>query len=99
MNAIQEVVIVNGPSAPTTSKSLNVPLCLVVKGVTADDTMDDTADIPTVHDEMTPPVRCRAFTSGWNTAVVRETRSVISGVTPQKFIVINGLSLKVLGNN
>ena len=72
MNAIQEVVIVNGPSVPVTSKSLNAPSCLVVKGLTADGTMDDTADIPAAHDGMTPPVKCRAFTSGWNTAVRAE---------------------------
>jgi len=46
---------VNGPSAPATSKSLNAPSCLVVKGVTADGAMDDTADIPAAHDGMTPP--------------------------------------------
>jgi hypothetical protein len=46
---------VNGPSAPATSKSLNAPLCLVVKGVTADGAMDDTADIPAAHDGITPP--------------------------------------------
>jgi len=57
VNTIQDVVIVNGPSVPATS-------CLVVKGVTANGAMDDTADIPAAHDAMTPPVRCRAFTSG-----------------------------------
>ena len=45
----------NGPSAPVTSKSLDAPSCLVVKGVTADGAMDDTADIPVAHDGMTPP--------------------------------------------
>ena len=34
--------------------------------------MDDTSDIPAARDDMTPPVRRRAFTSGWNTAVARE---------------------------
>ena len=34
--------------------------------------MDDTSDIPAARDDMTPPVRGRAFTSGWNTAVARE---------------------------
>ena len=97
MNAIQEVVIVNGPSVPVTSKSLNAPSCLAVKGVTADGAMDDTTDIPTARDGMTPPVRCRAFTSGWNTAVVREPR--FDGATPQKFIAMNGLSIKMLGSN
>ena len=65
-----------GPSAPATSKSLDAPSCLVVKGVIADGAMDDTADIPAAHDGMTPPVRCRA---GWNTAVVREPRSDLVG--------------------
>ena len=45
----------NGPSVPATSKILNAPSCLVVKGVTADGAMDDTADIPAAHDGMTPP--------------------------------------------
>jgi len=46
---------VNGLSAPATSESLDAPSCLVVKGVTADGAMDDTADIPAAHDGMTPP--------------------------------------------
>jgi len=46
---------VNGPSAPATSKNLDAPSCLVVKGVTADGAIDDTADIPAAHDGTTPP--------------------------------------------
>ena len=99
MDAIQEVVIVNGPSVPVTSKSLNAPSCLAVKGVTDDGAMDDTADNPAARDGMTPPVRRRAFTSGWNTAVVREPRFDFSGAAPQKFIAMNGLSIQVLASN
>jgi len=43
-----------------------------LQGATGDGAMDDTADIPAARDDMTPPVRRRAFTSGWNTAVARE---------------------------
>ena len=41
--------------------------------------MDDNADIPDARDGMAPPVRRRAFTSGWHTAVVREPSSDFSG--------------------
>ena len=41
--------------------------------------MDDNADIPDARDGMAPPVRRRAFTSGWDTAVVKEPSSDFSG--------------------
>ena len=39
---------------------------------TEDGAMDDSADIPVAHDGTARPVRRRASTSGWDSAVVRE---------------------------
>jgi len=66
---------------------------------TGDGAMDDTADIAAARDDMTPPVRRRAFTSGWNTAVAREPTFDFSGIAPQEFIAMNGLSIQVLASN
>ena len=63
VNANREVVTVNGPSVPVTSRSSSAPSCSVAEGVTEDGAMDDSADIPASCDGMTPPVRRRAFTS------------------------------------
>ena len=60
-------------------KILNAPLC-VAANATGDVAMDDTTDIPVARDDMTPPVRRRAFASGWNTAVAREPTFDIVGL-------------------
>jgi len=79
VNELQEVVIVNWLSIAVTAKSLSAPSCSVAEGVTEDGAMDDNTDIPAAHDGMAPPVRRCAFTSGWDTAVVREPSSDFSG--------------------
>ena len=77
MNAIQEVVTLNGPSVPVTSRSLSAPSCSVAEGATEDGAMDDSADIPAARDGMTPPVRRRAFTSECGIQRWRESRALI----------------------
>ena len=62
----------NGLSVPVNATSFSAPSCSVAEGVTEDGAMDDSADIPAARDGMAPPVRRRAQTSGWDTAVVRE---------------------------
>ena len=51
-----------------------------LQSATDDGVMDDTADIPVARDDMTPPVRRRAFTSGWNTAVARQPTFELVGL-------------------
>jgi len=62
VNAIQEVITVNGLSVPVIARSLSAPSCSLAEGVVEDGAMDDSADIPAARDGMTPPIRRRAFT-------------------------------------
>jgi len=69
---------------------LNAPSC-VAANAPGDGAMDDTADIPTARDDMTPPVRRRAFTSRCNTAVARERHLILwdctSGIHSHEWVV------------
>ena len=81
--ALQEVVTMNGLSIPVTARTLSAPSCSVAQGFTEDGAIDDSADNPAARDGTAPPVRRRASTSGWDTAVMREPSVDFGGATPQ----------------
>ena len=69
VTAFQDVVTMNVLLVPVTARSLSAPSCSVAR---EDGAMDDSADIPVARDGTAPPVRRRASTSGWDSAMVRE---------------------------
>jgi hypothetical protein len=77
VTAFQDFVTMNALSVPVTARSLSAPSCSVAQ---EDGAMDDSADIPVARDGTAPPVRRRASTSGWDSAVVREPSFDLAGL-------------------